>query len=443
MVTHRWRGLSTDSQQQDQLLQHGQRQRYNAFSEIHRALNMNGESQKDGYQGLGNIVLLCLAGLCSLVIFAWPASRMLTPDFSSELVRHSQLLRSLEQQQAPPYSLWYLLQKLIARDNLSEHVLLASGLLLIGSFATLKGFLLTGLLRSSRFGAIQSLVGGLLLGTAVAMPLPMMERISPMYQMKTQYLGTIPANTFMSATQLVANVGVLPAFVGLQLWCLKPTRKGYAIMLSLCMLATISKAGIAPALLAAIICCSIVHCWQSGSWQLQSLWQILIAAALLLTPSAIVSHYYMSGGGWMNIQAVLAPFATWKAYSAQIGIDILSSLAFPLMVLAALIMQWKHERGNCDRSTTALMGLLPSIIATTTALLIFILIAEKVNGAFLHSGNFIWAAISANAGWHLTAFISLKSLDPSRTIVPIIILLLEAAGGLSYIWNYMHTGSFL
>jgi hypothetical protein len=275
------------------------------------------------------------------------------------------------------------------------------------------------------------------------MPLPMIERISPMYQMKTQYLGTIPANTFMSATQLVANVGVLPAFVGLQLWCLKPTRKGYAIMLSLCMLATISKAGIAPALLAAIVCCSIVHRWQSGSWQLQSLWQILIAAALLLTPSAIVSHYYMSGGGWMNIKAVLAPLATWKAYSAQIGIDILSSLAFPLMVLVALIMQWKHERGNSDRSTTALMGLLPSIIATTTALLIFILIAEKVNGAFLHSGNFIWAAISANAGWHLTAFISLKSLDPARTIVPVSILLLEAVGGLSYIWNYMHTGSFL
>ena len=398
---------------------------------------------EQSYAGLINILVASLSGLCSLIIFSLPASKLLTTGFISELGNHSHLLKDLEANRAPIYSAWYLLQKIIVGSDHRHSVLTASGLLLLGGFALLKGVLLTGLLQSSGFSNIKSLIGGILLGTAVAMPLPFIERYSPMLQAKTQYLGTIPANTFMSATQLVANVGVLPAFYALQLWGIRASQSNYFIVMIACLVATAAKPGIAPALLVGIVGCTAMTSWHSRKITAKQLCQLAIASALLLTPSAVISHFYMNGAGWRNTKAVIDPLATWQAYSSQITVDLLSSFAFPLTVLGLLFITSRISKTRKKITQISLLGLAPCIFTTMASLVFFMVFAEKVNGDFVHSGNFIWAAISANAGWHLTSLIAMRSLTLKNQALATFILSLEAIGGMKYIIGYAHTGSFL
>lgn len=395
-------------------------------------------------QGLSNTLLLVAAGFCSFVIFAWPATLSHTPGFESEFLRHSQLLGKLDQQQLPPYSLWYLFQKLLIGSRLSTSTLSASGLLLIGAVATLKGVILTGLLRGAAFAPVSSLVGGILLGTAVALPLPFWMHISPLSGSETAYLGTIPANTFMSATQLVANVGALPAFYGLQQWCQQPTKKSFVVALSLCFIGSLAKPGIAPVFLIAICGCIVLRCWKSQRWQPQQTWQSLIAAALLLSPTVIISHFYLSGAGWKGIKAVFAPFVIWQAYSPNILVDLLRSFAFPIVVVVACVVQLRAESAASQRARTrsALVGLLPGILAASASVLVFICFAEQVDGVFKYSGNFIWAAISVNAGWHLNCLIATKSLTPPLRLAALGVLGLEAMGGFFYLSHYVSSGSY-
>lgn len=395
------------------------------------------------HAGLINVLVTSLGGLCSLIIFSLPASKLLTTGFESELGNHSHLLKSLEANHAPLYSAWYFLQKIIVGSDLRNSVLTASGLLLLGGFALLKGVLLTGLLQSSGFSNIKSLLGGILLGTAVAMPLPFIERYSPMLQAKTQYLGTIPANTFMSATQLVANVGVLPAFYALQLWGIRRGRSNYFIVLITCLIATAAKPGIAPALLVGIVGCTAMMSWHSRKITAKQLWQLVIASALLLTPSAVISHFYMNGSGWRNTEAVIDPLATWQAFSSQIPVDLLSSFAFPITVLGLLLITSRINETHKKITQISLLGLAPCIFTTLASLVFFVVFAEKVNEAFVHSGNFIWAAISANAGWHLTSLVAMRSLTPKSQALATFVLSLEAIGGIKYIMGYAHTGSYL
>ena len=151
----------------------------------------------------------------------------------------------------------------------------------------------------------------------------------------------------------------------------------------------------------------------------------------------------MSCNGWLSIEAVIAPFVTWKAFSSQIVVDFLSSFAFPLTVLAMLLTTSKLHERRYQLARLSLSGLAPCLLTTAAALLMFICFAEKANGSYLHSGNFIWAAISANAGLHLTSLITLRNLPKTSQVLATSILCLEAIGGLKYITEYAHTGSFI
>jgi hypothetical protein len=391
---------------------------------------------------LRNTFLLAIAGLCSFVIFAWPATRLYTPGFLSEIDAHSQLLSKLDQYQVPPYSLWYLFQKLLVGSQLSESMLSASGLLLIGAFATLKGVILSGLLRSALFSPLWSLVGGILLGTAVALPLPFLPHVSPLIGAHTEYLGTIPANTFMSATQLVANVCALPALYSLQQWCQKPSNRSFAMALLMCCISMLAKPGIAPPLFVAICGCTVFHCWKSRRWQVrrQTL-LVFVSAVVLLVPSAVISYFYLNGVGFKTIKAIFAPLVIWQAYSPYVGLDFLRSFAFPLVVVVACLIQLGSFETS-GRAKHALVGLLPGFLAASFAVFIYVSFAEQINGEYLYSGNFIWAAVSVNAGWHLNCLIATKSLDPVYRIVPLAILCLEAIGGFSYLSHYVSSGSY-
>ena len=303
---------------------------------------------KSELSGFANVLLLSLGGICSLIIVAWPASRVLTPEFKGELLNHSHLLGEMESKNVPIYSIWYFLQKLIVGRDLREDVLTASGLLLIGAFGFMKGVFLTSFLKLSRFNNLQSFLGGILLGTAVAIPIPFLQRISPLANMNipTEYLGTIPANTFMSATQLVANTFVLPAFFMLQLWARSQSKATTQAMILTCLLATLAKPGIALALLIGIIGHSVYLTFRDKYISLARILPVVVSIFLLLAPTIVISHYYMSGHAWMKLHAVLAPFHTWQTFSAQIPQDFIASFAFPISVLISLCIELLAHSNN-------------------------------------------------------------------------------------------------
>lgn len=377
------------------------------------------------------------------MIFAWAAARAQTSGFNSEFIHHSLLLDKLESQKTPLYSLWYLLQKLIVGNDGRDQVLIGAGLLLLGCMATLKGVILTGLLRSARLQRLSCLIGGILLGTAVALPIPLLQRISPIINTKTNYLGTIPANTFMSATQLVANIATTLAFFSLQLWGRSPSGSSFWMMILSALLATIAKPGISLALLVGIGGSLALSCWRARAIRADQGWQLLISITLLLSPAIAIHHFFLSGHGWLRIKVVLSPLTTWSAYSAQIALDLLSSYAFPLLALLMILLYSWRFRTTIASDIPMLRGLLPCWLTSMTALLIFVLFAERDNTGYLYTGNFIWGAISANAGLHLVSLIAIVEL-PGLTyrLLPIVVLCAEACAGFLYILEYAASGSF-
>lgn len=404
----------------------------------------NAEPAPSDLGGLLDLLVEGLGGLCSLVIFAWAASKALTPGFVSEFINHSRLIVNLQSLGVPPYSLWYFLQKTITGSDHREQVLVASGLLLLGGMALLKGVVYTALLRISRLQRLTCLLGGILLGTAVALPIPWVQRLSPVVQGPTLYLGTIPANTFMSSTQLVANIGAVLAFYGLQRWARWPTGASFGMMILTALLATLAKPGISLPILTGIVASIALCCWQQRALGPASLWQLAISTALLLTPAIVIRHFFFSGAGWLKTKAVLAPLETWHQFSAQIPIDLIASYAFPGLTLALLLLHFRQRQSWREQSLSLLRGLLPCWIAALAALLIFVLFAEQSQGQFQYSGNFGWGAISANAGLHFASFIALFEMPTIGYRIPaLMVLLAESVGGFNWISHYAATGSFL
>ena len=84
--------------------------------------------------------------------------------------------------------------------------------------ATIKGVVLTGVIFTTSASRLQALVIGFFLGAAVALPLPFLERHSRLTDRPVHYLGTLPPNVFMSATQLMANTAAVIAVVTLALY---------------------------------------------------------------------------------------------------------------------------------------------------------------------------------------------------------------------------------
>ena len=152
-----------------------------------------------------DVGMLIVAGMLSFIVFARVPVHALSPGFMGEFKNHSLLLPSLEATGTTPYSLWYTLQQVLVGRNREELILLNAGWLMLGALAVVKGVVLTGVLFTTSASRVQALFVGFLLGTAVAFPIPFLERHSRLTAGPVHYLGTLPPNVFMSATQLMAN----------------------------------------------------------------------------------------------------------------------------------------------------------------------------------------------------------------------------------------------
>lgn len=113
-----------------------------------------------------------------LLVVARTPVHALSPNFQVEFKNHSLLLTSLEANGTPPNSVWYTLQEALVGKNREEVVLLNAAWLLVGPLTALKGMVLTGVLFATSVSRMQALVTGFLLGSAVAFPIPGLERHS-------------------------------------------------------------------------------------------------------------------------------------------------------------------------------------------------------------------------------------------------------------------------
>ena len=203
--------------------------------------------------------MLIVAGMLSFIVFARVPVHALSSNFLSEFKNHATLLPTLESTGTPPYSLWYTLQQLLVGENREEVVLLNAGWLLLGALAVLKGVVLTGALFATSASRLQALIVGILARHGGGVSDPVSRAPLEADGRAVHYLGTLPPNVFMSSTQLMANTAAVAAIVTLALWFQRPTTARFTSMVLTGLVATLTKPGIAPALLATVAMCRC--CW--------------------------------------------------------------------------------------------------------------------------------------------------------------------------------------
>jgi hypothetical protein len=383
-----------------------------------------------------DLLTLVASGLLSFLIFARVPVHALSPGFFSELKSHSLLLKVFPPNVAP-YSIWYLLQYiLVGGQKDSELFLLNAGFLLLGALSFLKGVVLSGILLAASFSRIQSLFLSLLLGTAVAFPLPFIEQLT--YWGKSQwYLGTIPPNVFMSATQLTANIFGVVALYSLSLWFERPTRIRFVLSTFLGVLATAAKPGIAPCWLLALVIMLAILVF-AGQYKIKfALTSIFFAIVLIGTPLCVAYYFFMSGREG-SARVVLMPLQTWTHYSSFYWFaHLVASWMFPLTVLVALGIAKKL-------SPLKIRLLLPVWLIALIGTSIFALFAEvDPAGRVLYNGNLIWGAMTACSGLYVVSAIALQDQHWRVKALPFIVLVIQAGTGFSYVSRYIQTGNYL
>ena len=384
-----------------------------------------------------DIGMLIVAGMLSFIVFARVPVHGLSPNFLGEFRNHSLLLPTLESTGTTPYSLWYTLQKLLVGHNRDEVVLLNAGWLLLGALAVVKGVVLTGVLFSTSASRLQALVGGFLLGTAVALPIPFLERHSRLTDRPVHYLGTLPPNVFMSATQLLANTSAVVALVTLALWFQKPTGARFISMTLMGLLATLAKPGIAPALIATTALLSLVLVRSGRQDARAAILRLLLVGVLLGLPLLGAYRGFESGGAFLGLHSELRPFVTWTAYTNQWFVDLITSWAFPLVVIGFLLV-------TRNATPPRVEWLLPAWSVTIVATLMFALLAEtNSKDEVIYAGNFAWGAMAANSGLYVVSAVVLHGIPWKVRWIPVLVLAMQAVAGLLYINGYIRTGSFL
>lgn len=382
--------------------------------------------------------LLLAAGLLSFIVFARVPVHALSPDFHSEFKHHSLLLRTLESRGTTPYSLWYVLQlALVGKNFRDELVLLNAGWLMLGALAAFKGIVLTGVLLATSASRLQSLIVGFLLGAAVAFPIPWLERHSRLSDGPINYLGTLPPNVFMSATQLVANTTAVVAVVTLTLWFQKPTTVRFASMAFTGLVATLAKPGIAPALVATVALLSVLSVRAQRLELRTAVAQFLTTGLLVGVPLLGAYLGFMSGTGLNGLHSVLRPFETWTEFTDQWFPDLIASWAFPIVVIGAL---WVTR----DQMLTRPGWLLPAWSVAAVSTLMFALLGE-VNGVgkVVYAGNFAWGAIAATSGLYVVSAIAVRGVPWKIRWIPLTVLMVQAIAGLLYVNAYIGSGSFV
>jgi hypothetical protein len=391
-----------------------------------------------------NFLTLTLGGLLSFLLMAVVATHAGETGFASAFThgkqpQHFDLLPVLRERSWWLYSAWYYLQGLVVGPSPSHQLLINSGFLLVGALSMAKGAVLTGICMASGFRRLWSLLFGFMLGAAIAFPVAQ-DWGSP-------YIGTIPPNVFMSATQLLANTGAVLCVFGLTIWLKNPHRGTLWLASVTAMVSAVAKPALTPAFLAVL---GLLAVYQVLTHRMRVRPAITDALIIGVIPAVTVvlgwlPNYY---GQDAPFKTVWAPGATWAAFhkmsSSQfspgfvsIGFDLLRSVAFPLAVVAALAIGRRLSKDT-------LRTLVPAWLIFLVATVIFALLGEATaKGKLFFAGNFMWGAVAASAALYVMSLIALRGVPLKITAVPLLVLLVQCFGTWLYFQHWLDTGTFL
>ena len=386
---------------------------------------------------LVDVGVLILAGLLSFVVFARVPVHALTPGFQGEFKNHALLLTALESDGSTPYSLWYVLQQVLVGSDRDEVVLLNAGWLMLGALAVLKGIVLTGSLLVTSVSRLEALVLGFLLGCAVAFPMPWFDRHSRIWAGPVHYLGTLPPNVFMSATQLVANITAVVAVLTLTLWFQRPTIARFVSMTLAGLVATMGKPGIAPGLLVALVVLSALTVHFGRQTIRSAVARLAVAGVLISVPLLGAYSTFMTGRGRLALHSEIRPFDTWTTFTNQWFPDLIASWAFPIVVVAVLLASRNVTEERRD-------WLIPAwVVAAVTTVMFAVLAEVDRDGNSFYAGNFAWGAMAATSGLYVMSVIALREITWKVRWIPLSVLLVQAMAGLHYVMVYVDSGSFI
>ncbi len=207
------------------------------------------------------------------------------------------------------------------------------------------------------------------------------------FQPDDAYLGQFSANVWHNSTTIMASIFILPAFwfgVGM----LGASTKRSTIFFSVSLLGLVaSKPSYAMALIPVLGTIAIWHVLidrQANS--VKRLYQLAIAVA----PSIIllVFEYLVVFFGTVRDEGSIAfaPFALWNAYSTNLPLSLILSIAGPIAVVWAYgLRESVHDRYLVVAGATLFVALSQYIL----------LAGIRDDGALHTDGNWTWAVIPA------------------------------------------------
>lgn len=366
--------------------------------------------------------LLLAAGLASFLIFAFGAARTGTfEDFESDIIAHALMTHGQLYGTWWTYSLWYPALRLLTAGGSADQLMINGGFLLLGSLATLRGFMMARLLVSSGYGYTSALFATGALVSCLALPTFGLA--------DNFYVGTLSPNSLASATQLVAVLFAIPAVYFLGRWFVDPSTRNLTWVAITGVLSALAKAGLTPAWIVGFVVLAVTLVAQrrvraSG----------LLVLPLVVPVLTIVLSYTISFAS-RGSRTRLDPFAEWSVFTDNIPIALVRSWAFPILVLAACL-------AVLGRAPTVRLLAAPWAVAIPSLAQASLLNETDADGAIRGYGNFMSGTSTATSALYFMSVVAVIQL-PVRWRVPLFGLLgVQSVAGLVHVYNWTVTGSY-
>jgi hypothetical protein len=369
--------------------------------------------------GLGVAGSLLTAGVLHHLIFSWPASRA-ADGFESDLLTHFTMLHTVLHDSPWAYSAFYYLLRAVTVGTSDPQLLIQAGFLVLGMIAVLKGVMTAGLLLNEGYRPVGAAAVATMLGTALALPLPVW--------MDHFYLGTFPPNTLGSATQPLANAMAILAAWGLCAWYERPDRRATLLLGLTGAASALAKPALTPAWLAVVGVLAIVMWRRDRGGR-----RLLGVAAAMALPTATLGVGFLLTFG--DGAARRVRFREWSEFSTSLPIDLLRSWAFPIAVIVALAVT-RRGSGAVRYLVPAWLMLLVGILQSQ------LLMDTDPSGVPIGYGDMNWGAVAATSGLYAVSAMALLRTSPRARLVPFGVLGVQTAAALVHLHHWVRTGSY-
>lgn len=384
--------------------------------------------------GLATAAGLAVAGAVSLMVFAWPVSRS-GDGFESDVLTHFLLLHQTLHGTWWSYTALYYPLRLVTVGTSEPQLIIQAGFMVLGAIAAAKGVLTAALLQSEGYRPAGGAATSVMLGTVLALPLPMWA--------DHFYLGTFPPNSLGSATQPLANAMAIPAVWALCAWFDRPDRRRLLLVAGAGLLSALAKPALTPAWVAGTAVLLTWMAWRGSLRSRQAVGSWLVIATLPV--ATLLMNLQTSYGGGAQREVRLRPISE---LSPTLPVDLLRSWVFPIAVALALALEARRPAlagparvGGSVRWSLRTVGPAWLLLAVAWAQTQLFWDTDR-NGVPIGYGDMNWGAMAAASGLYAVSAMALLCVSPRRRIVPFAILAVQTLAALVHLHNWVRTGSY-